>query len=187
MKYISYSVLASALLMSGVSHATNTITFTGSITDVTCDVKLVDAAGKVLGVDGSGTVALIPVPATELSGAGSTAQQTQFSIVASGCTLGTPAKTKMAAYFTSSHADNLGYLDNTVGTGAATKVQFELLDSKLNQIKVNDPAQSTGIVTTDIVAAGDTVMDYYVQYYSAAGGATSGDVSSTVDYELVYP
>ncbi|HIF4730657.1 TPA: fimbrial protein [Citrobacter amalonaticus] len=186
MKYLSFSVLASALLMSGISHATNTIAFTGTITNVTCNVKLVDGAGTALGSKGTGTVTLIAIPASELNSANSTAQQTKFSIIASGCSLGSPAKTKMAAFFTSTHADNLGYLENTVPSGNAKNVQLELLDSKLKHINVNDPGQSTDAIMTNIVASGDTVMDYYIQYYSAQGGATAGSISGTVDYELIY-
>lgn len=189
MKYLSYSVLASALLMSGVSHATNTITFTGKITDATCEVALRDAA-KEVSATGSGDIKLDEVSKADLADAGARAAPTPFYIVAKNCTLGTSAKTKISANFISNNADSLGYLNNTTTdlTTGADHVQLKLLDSTKSFIKVNDPNQEGTTKFIDIVTEDpkETVMPFYVEYYTADGGATAGAVTGTVTYELMY-
>lgn len=167
--------------------ATNTITFNGKITDATCDVSL-EYKGAEIGTDGSGTIALDEVSKATLSAAASSTGQQPFFIVAKNCTLGTPAKTKIAANFKSANGDNQGNLNNTATVGAATNVQFRLLDSGRKAIKVNDPNQfaTTAPTTINTDPEGATKMLYFVEYYSALGTATSGSVSSTVDYELMY-
>ncbi len=193
MKCLHYSVLVTALLMSGLSQAdsigiTNTITFTGSITDASCNVSLLDANGTVVGDTGTGEIKLAEVSKADLSGTNSVAMPTRFSILAKDCVLGTPAKTKISARFISNNADNLGYLNNTsTGAGSAKKVQFKLLDSAQKFIKINDPTQMASPV--DIVTAdpAETTIPFYVEYYSASGGATAGAVTSTVNYEMIYP
>lgn len=189
MKYLSYSVLASALLMSGVSHATNTITFTGKITDATCEVALRDATGAEVSATGSGDIKLDEVSKADLADAGARAAPMPFYIVAKNCTLGTPAKTQISANFISNNADSLGYLNNTTAapTGA-DHVQLKLLDSTKSFIKVNDPNQEATTKFIDIVTVDpkETVMPFYVEYYTADGGATAGAVTGTVTYELMY-
>lgn len=187
MKYISYSVLTLALLSAGSCYAANTISFTGSITDATCEVSL-EYKGAEVGSEGSGTIKLDEVSSSDLSGINSTAGQEPFFIVAKNCVLGTPAKTKVAANFKSSNGDNLGYLKNTdTGTGAATNVEFRLLDSARNVIKVNDPSQSSTTPFTTIAPdPAETKMLYFVEYISTLGTAKGGTVASTVDYELMY-
>lgn len=167
--------------------ATNTITFTGSITDATCDVSL-EYKGAEVGSNGTGTIPLDEVSKADLSAAGSYAGAMPFFIVAKNCKFSeTDTRTKVAADFKSVDADNLGYLNNTAQTGAATNVQFELLDANGNMIKVNDLNQSATTAFTDIATdPAATKMPYYVRYYSAAGTATAGAVKGTVDYELMY-
>jgi len=167
--------------------ATNTITFNGKITDATCDVSL-EYKGAEIGTAGTGTITLDEISKASLAAPASSAGQQPFFIVAKNCTLGTPAKTKIAANFKSANGDNQGYLNNTASTGAATNVQFRLLDSDHEAIKVNDPNQSSTTAPTTINTApeGATKMLYFVEYYSSLGTATSGSVSSTVDYELMY-
>lgn len=169
------------------ASATNTITFNGKITDATCDVSL-EYKGAEVGTAGTGTIALDEISKASLSAAASSTGQQPFFIVAKNCTLGTPAKTKIAANFKSANGDNQGNLNNTATVGAATNVQFRLLDSDREAIKVNDPNQSstTAPTTINTDTEGETKMLYFVEYYSALGAATSGSVSSTVDYELMY-
>lgn len=181
------TVLALNLASLPYAAATNTITFNGKITDATCDVSL-EYKGAEVGTDGTGTIALDEVSKSSLASAASSAGQVPFFIVAKNCTLGTPAKTKIAANFKSANGDNSGYLNNTASTGAATNVQLRLLDGGRNVIKVNDPSQSstTLFTTIDTETEGETKMPYFVEYYSTLGSATGGAVTSTVDYELMY-
>ncbi|WP_196208175.1 fimbrial protein [Citrobacter sp. Res13-Sevr-PEB04-36] len=169
------------------ASATNTITFNGSITDATCDVSL-EYKGIKVGDAGTGSITLDEVSKTALSGVGSSAGQVPFFIVASNCTLGTPAKSKIAANFKSIHDDNQGNLNNIAGTNPATNVQLRLLDSARKPIKVNDPLQSSTTTFTNInsTPTDDTKMQYFVEYFSSLGSATSGAVSSDVQYELMY-
>jgi major type 1 subunit fimbrin (pilin) len=181
------TVLALNLASLPYAAATNTITFNGSITDATCDVSL-QYKGAEVGTEGSGSINLDEISATSLTEVASSAGQVPFFIVAKNCTLGTPAKSKIAANFKSTNGDNQGYLNNTATQTAATKVQFRLLDSDRKAIKVNDPNQVDDATFTDINTTpdGETKMLYFVEYYSALGGATGGNVTSTVDYELMY-
>lgn len=180
-------VLAFNMISLPYAAATNTITFNGKITDATCDVSL-EYKGAEVGTAGTGSITLDEVSKTTLAGADSSAGQVPFYIVAKNCTLGTPAKTKIAANFKSVNGDNQGYLNNTATTDAATNVQFRLLDSSNKVIKVNDPNQSTTTTyaTIDTGTPDVTKMLYFVEYYSSQGSATSGTVTSTVDYELMY-
>jgi major type 1 subunit fimbrin (pilin) len=181
------TVLALNLVNLPYAAATNTITFNGKITDATCDVSL-EFKGAEVGTAGTGAITLDEVSKSALASANSSAGETPFFIVAKNCTLGTPAKTKIAANFKSSNGDNQGYLNNTAAVGAATGVQFRLLDLNRSPIKVNDPNQSTATAYTDINtdAEGATKMLYFVEYFSSLGSATGGTVTSTVDYELMY-
>lgn len=181
------AILAANLLSQSSAFATNTITFNGRITDATCDVSL-QYKGSEVGTAGTGSIALDEVSKTTLASANSSAGQVPFFIVAKNCTLGSPAKSKIAADFKSSNGDNQGYLNNTETVGAADNVQFRLLDKNRAVIKVNDPTQSTTTAVTDIntTAGEDTKIPYFVEYVSVLGSATSGAVTSTVDYELLY-
>lgn len=180
------TVMALNLASLPYAAATNTITFNGKITDATCDVSL-EYKGAEVGSAGTGTITLDEVSKASLASANSSTGQSPFFIVAKNCTLGTPAKVKMAANFKSANGDSKGYLNNTATTGAATDVQFRLLDSNRGVIKVNDPSQSTSTTFTDIATSpADTKMLYFVEYFSELGTATSGAVTSTVDYELMY-
>lgn len=180
------TVLALNMINLPYASATNTITFNGSITDATCDVS-VQYKGADAGANGSGTIALDEVSKKSLASADSSAGQVPFYIVAKNCSLGTPAKTKIAANFKSPNSDNLGYLNNMT-VGGATNVQLRILDSARVAIKINDPNQSTTspytVINTD--ALGETKIPYFVEYYSLLGSATSGGVSSSVNYEMMY-
>lgn len=187
-KFITASaILAMNLASVQIASAANTITFKGSITDATCDVGL-KYGGAAVGTAGTGTITLDQVSKSALTAANSTAGQVPFIIIAKNCSLGTPAKTKVSTNFKSSNGDSLGYLDNTAATNAATKVQFRLLDSDRSVIKVNSPTQSTTMpfVTINTTEGADTEMVYFVEYISVAGGATAGDITSDVNYELMY-
>lgn len=195
MKFIKVFSIGTVLTLNLVNlpnaAATNTITFTGNITDATCNVSL-EYGGKTVGTDGTGTIPLSEISSGLLKDPGTTAGPALFYIVAKDCVVGEgpSAKSKIAATFTSANADNLGNLNNLdpVATGGAKNVQFKLRDSKSADIIVNDPNQSTSTATTDIdtTAGGVTKIPYSVEYYSAAGGATQGTVSSSVNYELIY-
>lgn len=181
------AIIAMNLASAQIASAANTITFKGSITDATCDVGL-KYGGAAVGTAGTGTITLEQVSKTALTAANSTAGQVPFVIIAKNCDLGTPAKTKVATNFKSNNGDNLGYLDNTAATNAATNVQFRLLDSERKAIKVNSPTQSTTtpFMTVNTTTGAETEMVYFVEYISVAGGATAGDITSDVNYELMY-
>lgn len=182
------TVLALNLVSLPYAAAVNTITFNGHITDATCDVSL-EFKGETVGPTGTGSIVLDEVSATSLAGVGSTAGELPFFIVAKNCILGTPAKSKIAANFKSANGDNQGYLNNTATITPATNVQFRLLDSTRNVIKVNDPNQSTTTAPTTLNTdpEGETRMMYFVEYVSSLGTASQGNVASSVDYELMYP
>ncbi|MCE0813793.1 fimbrial protein [Buttiauxella sp. S04-F03] len=181
------TVLALNLVSLPYAAAVNTITFNGHITDATCDVTL-QYKGAEAGSEGTGSIDVGEVSASALIDPNSSAGQEPFHILAKNCSLGTSAKTKIAANFKSANGDNQGYLNNIAIASAATNVQFRLRDSASKIIKVNDPNQVTNTATTTINTdvGGITDMLYYVEFVSTAGSATQGNVTSTVDYELMY-
>ncbi|WEF29370.1 fimbrial protein [Klebsiella aerogenes] len=182
--------LSLSLLNVSIASATNTITFTGSIDAVTCDVELHDSHDAVVGTGGSGDITLLAGHAKDLTAPQSSTDPEYFSIVAKNCDFGDTTKTKMYPRFTSDNSDNAGYLNNTATTGGATNVQLGIYDHTGALVKIGDTtaqaASTSGKVDIDTTEGAQMVMKYSVRYYSAAGGASEGAVTSTVNYDLTY-
>lgn len=191
-KVLLAASIVSALSLVGYAHANSgTIKFDGEIVDATCDVVVDDGAGTVT------TVNLPPVSKDLLSGVNSVAGTTEFILKTSNCQNfgGTGQPSKVAAYFkpdaTNVDATN-GLLNNTASTGAATKVQLELLDGSTNNpIKAGFASQMASggnefVLITGTSPNGSVELPYSVQYKSVAGGATAGDVKGEVAFDLVY-
>lgn len=153
-----------------------TITITGKVMNSTCNVT---------GNGGSSdfTVALPPVAATALNGAGVTAGQQKFSLNLSGCPT-TPSGIKVGTQFYSSSANN-GQLSNTVGPGYAGNVAVQLLDSSNNPITVGGSATGAAVTDQTTLSGASATLAYTAQYY-ATGTATAGSVQTTVQYVINY-
>lgn len=178
-KRVLLSVMVSSVLVSGsvMASDTGTISFSGLITDTTCDVD-------ISGAGAGATVTLPTVSADSLNAATKTNGKTRFTLSLSGCSSSlTTAKAFFEAGSTVNNAT--GRLMNTDSAGASN-VSLQLRDGQNNSvIAIGDPSQidsSTGYVN---ISSGSAVLPYFVEYY-AEGTATAGAVTSQVTYNLVY-
>lgn len=183
MKKIS-SLTAIAVIMGSVCAAnaasTGTITFNGMVTDTTCDVN-VDGQG------GEATVTLPTVPATELATAGLTTGRTNFNMALSNCVVGSEGENTVAAFFqTGATVDNsTGRLKQTSASGAEN-VSLQLRDGTNDKvIFAGNQNQSTTNHFAQIKDGEEITLPYSVEYY-AESKATSGVVTSSVVYNLIY-
>lgn len=165
---------ASALALGSVAaHAADgTITINGMVTDQTCTIN-----------DGTEDIIVnLPTVGTSALAAGQTAGRTPFTISLTDCSDG-----KVATYFEpGAHTNADGYLNNTVVTQeGATNVQVQLLGDNNEVIKVLAGAVQPNSQEVT-VANGSADLNYYAQYF-ATGTATAGEVSTSVQYSIVYP
>jgi major type 1 subunit fimbrin (pilin) len=159
-----------------------TIEFRGQLTDQTCSVA-------VNGGTSSATVTLPTISTTQLAAADQVAGKTAFTIKLSSCQNATA--TSARAYFQDGAAVDVlsGHLRNTAATGAATKVELQLLDGGTTPIRVGDTSQvaktgGTSLVDFDAVS-GAALLHYSVEYF-ALGQTTPGAVESSVTYSIDY-
>lgn len=181
MNRILLSAMVSSALLSGgaIAADSGTITFTGAITDSTCDVS-------VNGGGASGTVTLPTVSAASLSTMGQTTGTTRFTLDLSNCAGGT-LNTAKAYFQNGSSVSSAGRLINQASTSPATGVTLQLLDGQTgNAINVGDSAQNTGgFVDITGAVSGTVTLPYSVEYYAETASA-AGAVSSMVTYNLNY-
>lgn len=170
-----------ALLLSvapfAASAADGTITFNGKVTSKTCTVST--PAGKNF------TVTLPTVSTTSLAVAGAVAGRTPFSVSLTGCAAG-----NVATYFEpGATVDfNSGRLLNQASSNSAGNVQIQLLGSNSSFLPVL--ASGSGQTQTNsqwvqVASDGSANLNYYAEYYATAA-ASAGDVTSSVQYTLIY-
>ncbi|MGL5214278.1 MAG: fimbrial protein [Aeromonas hydrophila] len=163
------------------AHAasTGTITFSGLITDTTCNVD----------IDGQGpdpTITLPTVDVSQLDVAGKVSGRTPIDMSLSGCTVGTSGEDTVAAYFQPGATVNLT-TGRLINSGAATNVSLQLLDAVDNSysvIKVGSQDQLNDSAFADLTS-GSATLRYAVEYY-AENQTTPGTVTSSVVYNLMY-
>lgn len=173
------ALLLTALVSgSALAAETGTITFTGLLTDTTCNVDI--------GGSGADAAVLLPtVSVASLSSPTQTTGKTRFTLNLSGCS---GSLTNAKAFFEAgSTVDNAtGRLMNTDTTGAKF-VSLQLRDGQNDTvINVGDVSQ-TGTSATGYVdiSGGTASLPYFVEYY-AEGTTTPGAVASQVTYSLDY-
>lgn len=187
------TILAAALIASlGVAAiapktaqaaADGTINFSGQIVAQTCKIN-----GAAFGTPTTlPTVTLPWVFAPVLATSGNVAGATNFSIAVTGCD---PTVKKVQAQFSSTGGTIDTATNNlkiTTGTGNATNVQLQLLNgddsSAILLGQTTAAAQNSHVVNLD--ASGAATMPYIVQYKST-GVATAGNVTSSVQFTMVY-
>jgi len=157
--------------------ADGTIIFNGKITDQTCEITT--PGGKNF------TVTLPTVSDQALADAGQTAGRTPFAINLSNCSAG-----QVATYFEPGPTVDVNSgevrLNNTASTDAATNVQVRLLGDNFGPIGVqkNGFTQPNSQIVT-VVDGGGADLNYYAEYYATAA-AGAGDVSTSVQYTIIY-
>ncbi|TSP10151.1 type 1 fimbrial protein [Cupriavidus campinensis] len=159
------------------------ITFTGTISDVTCTVT---GGGATVTAQSAGnfTVGLPRVSATALAANGERAGDTPFWMRLSGtnCTNGKVA----SVYFEPAQSTNIdqatGNLRNATGTGRATRVQVGLLNGAKSVMNLFTSTPTS----TATIANNAAQFDYWAQYVATGGAATAGTVSTDVVYSIIY-
>lgn len=181
--FVSAISVISIFAASGLQAAGNgTINFIGAVNSQTCNVSVNGTATPA-----AASVTLPTVQAGVLGTAGNTAGQTSFTMELTGCaeTNPTGGGTVKAYYEQGATVNTNGLLINQA-TGGANNVVLQLLDGTTNNtINVGSATQQTAGNGYVSITNGAAVLPYSVRYYST-GVATSGAVSSSVTYTLVY-
>lgn len=186
-KLASALVVAMGIVAVGTASAAassgGTITFTGAVTDQTCTIK---GGSGTDGGTGNFTVALEPVPATELASAGDFAGNKPFQVVIGGPGQSTCEDGKVATLsfeISSPRIDAAtGALTNTLA-GQAANTQVQVLDGDGKVIMLNDPANG---VQSPAIANNTAIIPFQAQYLAVGGGAKAGLVSTEVLYGVTY-
>ncbi len=172
---IACGALAPTALAAQGGSPDGTITINGLVAANTCAVAVTGGSGN--------TITLPTVFSTSLSAAGNTAGNTPFSINLTGC------DKNLTSVYTWWTGGNIvagdGNLKNTLTTNNATNVEVRLLngDSSTINLAGGQGAQNSKSATFSSQAA---TLNYIAQYYALAGGATAGQVSTSVSFTLVY-
>ncbi|RSN73663.1 fimbrial protein [Acinetobacter haemolyticus] len=179
MKKIALIAALSVVGIANVQAADGTITINGLVTDKTCNI--VTPAGKDF------TVTLPTVSRQTLANAGDVAGRTPFQINLEDCSAG-----KVATYFEpGATVDfNTGRLINQAG---AENVQVQLLGENNQFIPVLAVSvDANGAAGTqdnsqwiDVAEGGSADLNYYAEYY-ATGASTAGEVTTSVQYTIIY-
>ncbi|MFU8927028.1 fimbrial protein [Acinetobacter puyangensis] len=175
-KFALIAVAASVVGITNAQAADGTITINGLVTDKTCDI--VTPAGKDF------TVTLPTVSRQTLAAAGDVAGRTPFQIKLDNCSEG-----KVATYFEpGATVDfNTGRLLNQA-TAGATNVDVQLL-GETNQVIPVLAAGSNGAQENsqwvDVAEGGSADLNYYAEYYATAA-STAGEVTTSVQYTIIY-
>jgi major type 1 subunit fimbrin (pilin) len=169
--------IAALIAAPGLASATNTINFSGEVTDQTCSA--------VVNGNTDPTVILDSVPVSALTGGtGKTAGETAFSLQLTGCAAPSGTEEHFTTLFQATNATTAGNLTNTAASGA-TGVALQLLEAPAGS-PVN-LAGGAAVAAGDIVLADgqtSTSYDYAVQYISEAATVTPGPVLGSVTYTL---
>lgn len=156
------------------STKTGVVNITGKVTDTSC---VLDSTATTV------SVKLPPVAKDLLSAAQSKTGRGGFALTVNGCSDGVKVS---AAFVPDSNVDAHGNLKNSA-TNPASNVQVQVLDKDHQPININtDNADSQMARGVSVSGSTPVTLQYYVQYYSQAGGAGNGDVTATANYQLTY-
>lgn len=174
-KIVGFTLTAFASLICGVASAADgTISVTGHVVSNTCKIEAGGTAG------GNTTVVLDKVSTAALATAGSTAGFKAFSIKLTGCEAAVTGQVK-AGFEVGSTTDLAS--GRLITQGVAQNVQLELRNEDNSVIRVGDNSTVKGAS----LAAGGATLNYLIGYYAARVGVTSGALSSSVTYSIIYP
>lgn len=175
---LALTVCATTIPSLSAQAADGTITFNGKVTDQTCTIST--PGGKDF------TVTLPTVSSSTLNAVSATAGRTPFAINLTKCSKG-----QVATYFEPGSTVDFktGRLNNQTKTNAATNVQIQLLGSNNQFLPIlaatNNGAQTNSQWVT-VANEGDSAdLNYYAEYFATAA-AGAGDVTSNVQYTIIY-
>ncbi|ELP5717212.1 major type 1 subunit fimbrin (pilin) [Enterobacter asburiae] len=147
------------------------VNFTGEIVDAACKVDV--GASSALSVD------LGKVQKSALTGDGSTASATKFTLKLSSC----PSTiTKAAVKFAGTPYDNDdSILALTSGTGVATGVGIQLLDAGNAVLPLFTDSTSYTLVADD-----ENDLDFYARYIQKGTTVVAGKANATASFTIDY-
>ncbi|WP_050791902.1 fimbrial protein [Burkholderia ubonensis] len=160
-----------AMLHIGATYSqtatTGTINFTGSITDVPCEI---DTAAT------SNAVTMGKVFANDFNGVGSTTGATAFKIVLKNCGASTTGATVLFTGTTDSA--NPTALQTTVG--GASGVALQLVDDAGTPVSIGSSSKEYAI------AEGDNTFNFAARYIATSATVTGGAANATALFALTY-
>ncbi|HDR9756897.1 TPA: fimbrial protein [Burkholderia cepacia] len=176
-------VLSSLLIVAGIAISSNahavdgTVSFAGQVISSTC---------KVEGQSNDLSVTLPPVSTAALGSVGTVAGRTPFALSLTGCTTGDGNPVKVGVLFEpGANVDqSTGRLTADTGAGKAEGVQLNVLDAQQKHIPVGSQSPANTQMV-DIDANGAAKLAYFAEYY-AADAVKAGNVTSRVEYSLIY-
>ncbi|MGL6152963.1 MAG: fimbrial protein [Aeromonas sobria] len=176
-KVIFFAV--SGLALMGAQYATaadGTITISGQIVDVGCDIS-------VNGGNSDSTVVLPTVSKNALANPGDIAGSTAVNISLNSC----PESGGVRAYFEALNVDqSTGHLLNTAAGTPAGNVQVKVTDAAGTGIDLRTNTTNNFVNFIDGGSGtGTAELQYGVQYVST-GTATAGRVETQLTYSLEY-
>lgn len=152
------------------------INITGKVLDTTCTVSPTSSDVKVT---------LPNVDKSTLTAPNSHAGLTPFLISITGCPTSSADGSNIVSvsFIADSNVDSNGNLKNN---GSANSVAVQILDNALQPINIlNDPTNKQA-KRGSTFNNGSAELKYFARYFSAAGNASSGDVSALAKFQLIY-
>jgi len=179
MRYLSVSMLAACVAISGMAQAANesaNIKFTGEITDLTCKIN-------INGQEGDSTVKMETANASEFKKSGDTAKPTPFTISIAGCHSKKYAESFKLS-FSAKDFTGSGYLKNVAAGTKATDIAvklYEVQDIGASPIKHDWSADKK----LPAAAGENPEFKFEAQYVSLADTVKAGQVEAalTVNFE----
>lgn len=175
-------VALTLIAFSGAAFAdsANTVQFKGEVSTQTCSVN-------INGNESNPVVLLPTVAASTLATAGTATGATTFTVNVTGCTLDDENSTAIKTVFAGNNVTSNGNLGNTTGTGAATNVSIQLLDSDATTpLSFSSGSVATTSPMTLASGATSTSQTLTARYYAEATGVTAGSVTATAQYAITY-
>jgi len=187
-KHLLSAALVAAFGFSAIGAASASdgkITFSGTISAVTCTVK---GGTGTNSTTTDFTVTLPTVATTALAAADKTAGDTPFTVVVggsgqTGCTDGKVAALRFEA-LSSPVSASTGRLTNHTAAGAATNVEIALLNKANEVINLSSNDKSSG--SEETLTGNTATLKYGARYVATGGAATAGSISSFVNFSVVY-
>lgn len=171
------------LLSAGAAQAQNgTVSISGSLIPTTCAVSVNN--GTTNSGTANGTVTLAPIAVGRLATAATRGGRQNWSIIVGSAAEPCVTPSVRVAFRNTGNVNAQGRLNNT---GTATNVNIAI-----SSAQPGTPSQdinltnNTNSQTVTIPAAGIATLTYAAEYY-ATGRSTAGTVTTSVQYDLVYP
>lgn len=176
------TLIATAVIFAGVNnivYADNTVRFLGEVTDQTCTIQ-------INGSESYPVVLLPTVSKSMLTGAGSSAGETPFTVTLSGCDVSATSVSKQAKIrFVSTNIDGAN-LKNIASASPATNVAIQLLDGTSPLDFTSGDAKTAAKTIGGEAGQSSATFDMKARYYSAAGSATAGAVEASAQFAVTY-